>query len=1439
MGRCTGLWLVGAVVTLWAACAAGTANAAEITCEAPGTGTITSPDQTDTWTFSATAGARVLIDVDGTAGGLRPSVDVRVVGSKTSELSDLTGPRDYGVYREYKLQRGNGQAIRYEIVVRGEAEGDGSYVLRYWNLKDCNWPSIACGDPNIGSVASTMDMDVYQFDGDAGNRILVRLAGAGGFVPGVDVYTPEGDRLKNLNVNGIGFLYGPSDGLPMSGRYTIVVYGTKADVRGQYVLSYTNLERGSEGTLSCTQAGTLASGAAMHVYQFEVLEGPGAAVSLDPNTDARICLHWYPLGSNAPLYPEYEVSKREIYETDGRLPYEFSFNPHAGKPQVHFFVVYAHDPWTSAPLAYTLTLEGQRILKVESGPGGSAMALTDPPYSCQDEVPLVAQADAGHRFAQWTVTATQTGAVVQESRDPNLTILVDDDYTVRADFILVHTLKISSAPGGTVSPAPGLFVYDDGSSVLVAATADSGYRFTGWTVAAGDANQVDPHARQVTLTMNGDYELQANFVRVYTLKMSSAPGGAVTPAPGLHTYDTGSSVPVTATADSGYRFAGWTGTAVDAGKVDPKSPQVSLTMDEDYELQANFARVYSLDIQRAEGGTTTPGPGAHEYTAGDMATVTAMEDNAYRFTGWTGTAVDAGKVQDARARTVSFTMDGDYTLKPDFVRVYNLEILAAAGGTTMPGPGRYEYVAGEAPTVTATPAGGYEFLSWTGTAVQPGKVNIEGNVIRIAIDGDGQLQANFIRQRALPEVSTLGVESVAPTSVALQGQIVRDGNDLCAYWFTYGTESLEFETPKVPGKRSGESFRQTLTGLNCGTTYRYQAWAENSLGRTAGEIRSFTPVALTISCDEGGIVSRPGTGTFFDHEPKTLELHAEPADPGYYFWYWTGSAADTGKVPGDRVTSPDASVYVDANDTLRAMFLRTIPAWDDDVDRPARRGVSFSTSQLWDFGDDAGGADGAPADLYEVAGAAPNGRPPLPGTSLAPAAQGGPVSQHWWATDPFTPTGRRGLLASSGLQARINVWQSHATGTSVWVQVIWHPYAEAEADFFPADAPAELALMDLDPPRLGFRLIAQEYLLYGWRRSTYAWDVGPSPTQVRFTLAGRVAVDSLIVDTYTEEPPAREEIHVDDNASHDPGPGDLAVSDPFEDGTPDHPFDSIQEAIDMARTGAAVVVHPGRYVETINLHGKAITVMASWLIERNVRDASILDAGGAGPAVRFTSGEGSNCILSGLTIVGGRDPACAAILCERGSPTISHCVLGGNVGTADEAAVVVCRDSSAQFINCTITGNRVGPQGRVLSFIDSNDAVVNCIVWGNEGRALYVEPGSTPTITYSDIEGGWPGLGIVNADPLFADPGFWHDGGTPTQPGDDLWILGDYRLRSVLGRLDPALQAWIMDTASSPCLDAGGLSTVWSQEPTPHGYRTDMGVYGGTMQASKSAAGAR
>ncbi len=66
----------------------------------------------------------------------------------------------------------------------------------------------------------------------------------------------------------------------------------------------------------------------------------------------------------------------------------------------------------------------------------------------------------------------------------------------------------------------------------------------------------------------------------------------------------------------------------------------------------------------------------------------------------------------------------------------------------------------------------------------------------------------------------------------------------------------------------------------------------------------------------------------------------------------------------------------------------------------------------------------------------------------------------------------------------------------------------------------------------------------------------------------------------------------------------------------------------------------------------------------------------------------------------------------------------------------------------------------------------------------------------------------------------------------DPWKI-DYHPKSAFGHWND--NAWVNDTETSPCVDGGWLSSDYSNEPIPNGNRVNIGVYGNTSEASKSA----
>jgi len=289
---------------------------------------------------------------------------------------------------------------------------------------------------------------------------------------------------------------------------------------------------------------------------------------------------------------------------------------------------------------------------------------------------------------------------------------------------------------------------------------------------------------------------------------------------------------------------------------------------------------------------------------------------------------------------------------------------------------------------------------------------------------------------------------------------------------------------------------------------------------------------------------------------------------------------------------------------------------------------------------------------------------------------------------------------------------------------------------------------------------------------------------------------------------------VDDDGSNDPGPGNPDISDPNEDGSAEHPFDSIQEAIDYALDKEKIVVLPGRYTgagnRDIDFRGKILNVRS-----QSGPATCVIDCQGLGRGFNFHSGEGRDSVLEGFTIINGNGDNGGAISCmNNSSPTIRNCIFSNNSALGLGGAVSNS-DSAAALINCTFHANTDMFGGGAVSNIAEGMIITNCILRDNEPGEIFSF--GTINVTYSNISGGFEGQGNIDADPLFAD-------------ADN----GDYNLKSETGRWDPNSECWIKDDVTSPCIDAGDPNSDWSGETWPHGGRINMGAYGGTREASMS-----
>ena len=236
-------------------------------------------------------------------------------------------------------------------------------------------------------------------------------------------------------------------------------------------------------------------------------------------------------------------------------------------------------------------------LTVSSTVGGS---VTDPgegvfPCDVGAVVTLVARPDEGYQFVGWTGDV----GTIADVEAAGTTIAMNGSYSVTANFELIqglYSLTVSSGAGGSVvEPGEGIFVRTAGTVLTIVAQPEEGYQFRKWI---GDVDTIaDINASQTTITMYDSYSITASFASWYpepaaVLTISSTEGGSVTtPGEGTFLVTLGTTVALAAEAESGYRFANWSGDVGTMADVD--TPSTTIVTDSSYSVVAGFERVPS------------------------------------------------------------------------------------------------------------------------------------------------------------------------------------------------------------------------------------------------------------------------------------------------------------------------------------------------------------------------------------------------------------------------------------------------------------------------------------------------------------------------------------------------------------------------------------------------------------------------------------------------------------------------------------------------------------------------------------------------------------------------------------------------------------------------------------------------------------------------------
>lgn len=349
-----------------------------------------------------------------------------------------------------------------------------------------------------------------------------------------------------------------------------------------------------------------------------------------------------------------------------------------------------------------------------TGSGSVTKSPDQAQYAYGSEVTLQAIADSGWAFIGWEGDLTgQTNPV---------NVVMDSDKTITAKFAnATSNLTITIVPGGSGNVAldPPGGTYAIGQEVTLTGNPLNGWFFKDWS---GDFSSTDNPA---VLTITGDMAVTATFDDSAFSLTTNAAGdgtGAILRNPDLTAYGDGSDVTLTAVADPGSFFSGWSGDLSGSG-----NPQ-TLTMDRDKTVTAVFslapAGMHTLTVIPVGNGTVTIDPNQTSFNDGQVVTLTAVADPGWTFTGWSGDL--SGSVTPT-----TLTMNGDKTVTATFTQLaYTLDVTTVGNGTYTLNPDQATYTYGTDVTIDAVPDPDWEFANWSGDlsgSTDPTTITMDGN----------------------------------------------------------------------------------------------------------------------------------------------------------------------------------------------------------------------------------------------------------------------------------------------------------------------------------------------------------------------------------------------------------------------------------------------------------------------------------------------------------------------------------------------------------------------------------------------------------------------------------------------------------------------------------------------------------------------------------------
>lgn len=362
------------------------------------------------------------------------------------------------------------------------------------------------------------------------------------------------------------------------------------------------------------------------------------------------------------------------------------------------------DKFTLKVSSTTLNSSGTAITNIGEcsiGSTSNAGVSTGTYYRDTSQTITAKAAPTGYSFIGWYEGSNLISSSLQVSVTMSANRTLVAKYQIKS--YVVNAISDDTTKG-IVSPA-GQTV-EHGKNATVTASRKTGYKFDGWYNGTTKVTSANPY----TFAPTANITLTAKWsVYNITIQVNVSPTGAGTTSPSPFTGQEGSTVNITATPATGYKFAYWTDGVDDTHYTN--NPQ-SVAMLSVKTLTAYFTLKSYTVTWNANGGTVSPASTTktHGSTLGTLPTPTraSTAEYSYTFAGWFTAASGGTQISSTTTVTSDVTYYAHWTATK---RSYTATFNGNGGGTPSPSTITKEYnvALGTLPTCTRT---GYTFLGW-------------------------------------------------------------------------------------------------------------------------------------------------------------------------------------------------------------------------------------------------------------------------------------------------------------------------------------------------------------------------------------------------------------------------------------------------------------------------------------------------------------------------------------------------------------------------------------------------------------------------------------------------------------------------------------------------------------------------------------------------------